>query len=94
MTLNLQIASEDPMPDTVPSGVRQQQQIPHVHTEALDAGGDFANTSPGHVAPGAFDEMSNNAWTGRLYSNWNGTYAHGRALAAEAIGDPYAYAFL
>lgn len=35
-----------------------------------------------------------NEWTGRLYSNWNGTYVHAQALAAEAIGDPYGYAFL
>ena len=36
--------------------------------------------------------MNDNEWTGRLYSNWNGTYAYALALAAEAIGDPYAHA--
>ena len=41
-----------------------------------------------------FGEMSDNGWTGRLYSNWNGTYAHAQASAAEAIGDPYVHAFL
>lgn len=82
------------MPDTVPSGVRQQQLIPHEYTEVLNVGGNIEDTSPGPMALGAFGEMSNNGWTGRLYSNWNGTYAHAQASAAEAIGDPYAHAFL
>ncbi|KAF8501471.1 hypothetical protein F5888DRAFT_1233616 [Russula emetica] len=51
-------------------------------------------TSPGPMLLGAFGEMSDNEWTGRLYSNWNGTYVHARASAAVAIGDPYAHAFL
>lgn len=38
--------------------------------------------------------MNNNEWTGRLYSDWNRTYAYARAIAAEAIGDPYVYASL
>ena len=97
--VNLPTASEDPMPDTVPSGAGQQQLIPREYTEALDDGGDFENTSPGPLAVGTFgemsdNEMSDNEWTGRLYSNWNGTYAHARALAAEAIGDPYAHTSL
>jgi len=89
-TLNLPTASEDPMPDTVSSGVwqQQQQQIPHEYTGTLNDGSDSENTSPGPMVPGAFGEMSDNGWTGRLYSNWNGTYTHARALAAEAIGDP------
>jgi len=45
-------------------------------------------TSPGPMLLGAFGEMSDNEWTGRLYSNWNGTYVHARASAAVAIGDP------
>lgn len=44
------------------------------------------------MVPGAFGEMNDNEWTGRLYSSWNGTYAHARASSAEAIGDPYAHA--
>lgn len=79
------------MPDTAPSGVGQQQVIPHEYTEALNAGGNFENTNPGPMVPGAFGEMNNNEWTGRLYSSWNGTYAYARALSAEAIGDPYAH---
>jgi hypothetical protein len=82
------------MPNTVPSGAGQQQLLPHEFTEALNAGSIIENTSPGPMALGAFGEMSNNEWTGRLYSNWNGTYAHAQASAAEAIGDPYAHAFL
>lgn len=35
-----------------------------------------------------------NKWTGKLHSNWIGTYVYAQALAAEAIGDPYGYAFL
>jgi hypothetical protein len=95
-TLNLPTAPEDPMPDTVPSRVGQQQLIPHEYTEAPNVGGDLENTSPGPMVQpvGAFGEMSDNEWTGRLYSNWNGTYAYARALAAEAIGNPYAHAFL
>jgi hypothetical protein len=93
-TLNLPAAPEDPMPDTGPSGVGQQQLILHENTEALNVGDDFENTNPVSMALRAFDQMSNNEWTGRLYSNWNDTYAHGRASAAEAIGDPYAHAFL
>jgi hypothetical protein len=86
--------SPDPMSDTVPSGVGQQQLIPHENTEALNVGGDLENTSPVSKVPGTFGEMNDNEWTGRLYSNWNGavTYAYARALAAEAIGDPYAHA--
>jgi hypothetical protein len=92
-TLNLPTAPEDPMPgDTVPSGVGQQQLIPHDYTETLNDV-DFENTSPGAVVPGAFGEMSDDEWTGRLHSDWNGTYAYARASAAEAIGDPYAHAF-
>lgn len=83
-TLNLPTPPEDPMPDTVPSGVWQQQQIPHEYIESLNVGGDSENISPGPIALGAFGDE----WTGRLYSNWDGTYAHARALAAEAIGDP------
>jgi hypothetical protein len=69
------------MPDTVPSGVVQQQLIPHENTEALNVGGDLENTSPASMVPGAFGEMNDNKWTGRLYSNWNGTvtYAYARA---------------
>ena len=80
----------------VPSAVGQQQQqvIPHEYTEGLNAGSDFENTSPGPMALGTFGEMSDNEWIGRLYSNWNGTYAHAQALPAEAIGDPYAHPFL
>jgi hypothetical protein len=80
------------MPDTVPSGVGQQQLIPHENTEALNVGSDLENTSPASIVPGAFGEMNDNEWTGRLDSNWNGTYAYALALAAEAIGDPYAHA--
>jgi hypothetical protein len=81
--------------DTVPSGVAGQQQlIPHEYTEALNVGGGFENTGPGPMVSGAFGETSDNEWAGRLYSNLNGTYAHARALATEAIGDPYASAFL
>jgi hypothetical protein len=81
--------------DTDPSGVGRQQLIPHEYTEALNVGGDFEDTSPGPcpMVLGAFGEMNDNEWTGRLYSNWNGTYTHARALAAEAIGDPYAHPF-
>jgi hypothetical protein len=85
---------QDPMPDSVLRGVGQHQLIPHEYSEALDVAGDFENTSPGPMVLGAFGEMSDNEWTGRLYSNWNGTYAPARALAAESIGDPYVYAFL
>lgn len=74
-TLNLPTALEDPMPDTVPSGVGQQLLIPHEYAEAGR-------------------EISDNEWAGRLYSNWNGTYACARALAAEAIGNPYVHALL
>ncbi len=91
-TLNLPTAPEDPMPDTVPSGVGQEQLIPHEYTEALNVV-DFENTSPGPVVLGAFGEMNDDEWTGRLYSNWNGTYTYARASAAEAIGDPYAQCF-
>ena len=80
------------MPDTVPSGVGQQQLIPHENTEALNVGSDLENTSPASIVPGAFGEMNDNEWTGRLYSTWNGTYAYALALAAEAIGDLYAHA--
>ena len=65
--------------------------MPHEYTEALNVGDGCENTSPGPMALENFDEMSDNEWTGRLYS-WNGTYAHARALAAKAIGDPYAHA--
>lgn len=93
-TLNLPSASEDQILDTVPSGVGQQQLIPHEYTGSLNDGSDSENTSPGPMVLEAFSEMGDNGWTGRLYSNWNGTYAQARALAAEAIGDPYVYAFL
>lgn len=69
-TLNLTTASEDPMPDTIPGEVGQQQLKPH----------EMSDTS--------------NEWTGRLYMNWNGTYAPARALASDAIGDPYTNTFL
>jgi len=82
------------MADTIPSGVGQQQLMPHEYTGTPNVGGDFENTSPGPRVLGAYGEMSDNEWTGRLYSNWNGTYTHARALAAEAIGDPYVHTFL
>ena len=65
--------------------------VPHEYTEVLNVRGNFENTSQGPMVPGAFGEMNGNEWTGRLYSNWNDTYAYARALAAEAIGDPYAH---
>jgi hypothetical protein len=79
------------------SGAGQQQQLPYEYVETPNhhhADGDHANSSPGPTAVGTLGETSVNEWSGTLHSNWNGTYAHARALGTEAVGDPYAHAFV
>ncbi len=70
--------------------------MPYGDTETLNhhASGDHTNSSPGPTALGTFGETSDNEWTGTLYSIWNGTYAHARAVPASAVGDPYVHAFV
>jgi hypothetical protein len=74
------------------SGVEQQQSAPHNYPERINSRDDFANANTEPMSSGSSDEMSDNEWTGTL--NLNGTRVSVRALMAEAIGDPYVYAFV
>jgi hypothetical protein len=81
-----------PMTTVSPHGSKvRQQPMPHEYTRVFNAGGGFANANVGPTA-GASPGMKRNEWTGVLYLN--GTCAHARARGSDAVGNPYAPAFL
>ena len=84
-------ASSSAAEQTQPQVQSAQELIP-MHLLANDTGRDLAIPSAGPTTVGAIHVMSDDEWTGRLFSN--GTFVYAQAQAKEAARDPYANAFV